>query len=276
MNTKLTANDINAMNYNELIGLTRETNRTPGGLETIKHVSHSLMLSEQSKILDIGTSTGHTAIEFSRLLNCNVIGIDINQMSLEIARKRCEQLGLFKTSFVHGDATNMPFADNTFDVVFSGNVTSLIDDKTKAMNEYRRVLKQTGYLVAVPMYYIETPSEELLNAVRDAIQVNIAVHDKADWRAFFVSENVEVFDEIDYRFEKCTDAEIEAFCTNILSREHLKSLDKYAKQVLNEKYIKYMHLFNENLSHMGYTIFILRERESQIFNDPQLYYSKRI
>lgn len=34
---ELTVKDIEEMNYNELIGLTRETNRTPGGLEAITY-----------------------------------------------------------------------------------------------------------------------------------------------------------------------------------------------------------------------------------------------
>lgn len=54
----LISEDIKKMSYNEIIGLVRETNRTPGGLNTIKEVSQKLCLNNNSKILDIGTSTG--------------------------------------------------------------------------------------------------------------------------------------------------------------------------------------------------------------------------
>ena len=37
-----------------------------------------------------------------------------------------------------------------------------------------------------------------------------------------------------------------------------------------------MHLFNENNSHMGFTIFMLRKKEEDIFNDPELYHSSLI
>ena len=47
-------------------------------------------------------------------------------------------------------------------------------------------------------------------------------------------------------------------------------------QELKERYYKYMHLFNENNSHMGFTIYIIRRKESDIFNDPELYHSERI
>lgn len=272
----LTVKDIEEMNYNELIGLTRETNRTPGGLETIKLVSKLLMLNKDTKILDIGTSTGHSALEFSRILNCKVIGVDINEMSLAIARERLEDFELKKAEFICEDATKMSFEDATFDVVFAGNVTSLIEDKSKALSEYWRVLAPNGYLVAVPMYYLEEPSECLINDVRKAIRVNIGVYNKRDWVNFFVSDDVEVFEEVDYRFLKCTDDEINTFCDYILNRKHLDELSSDAKKVLGERYIKYMHLFNENLSHMGYTIFILRRKENEKYNDPQLYNSERI
>ena len=212
----LTPKDIKEMSYNEIIGLVRETNRTPGGLNTIRIVAEKLMLNVNSKILDIGTSTGHSTLEFSRLLNCEVTGIDINPMSLETAAERLKRFELNNAKFVLDDATNMKFEDKTFDVVFAGNVTSLVSDRDAALKEYWRVLKPSGYLVAVPMYYVEKPSEELVNDVRKAIQVNITALYKEDWKKFFVREEDEIFEEIDFKFNKCTDEEINEFCKNIL------------------------------------------------------------
>lgn len=273
---KLTPEDIKQMSYNEIIGLVRETNRTPGGLNTIKTVSRMLNLNNNSKILDIGTSTGHTALEFGRLLNCEVIGIDINDESIKTATERCKRFKLDKVKFQIDDATNMSFKDEIFDVVFAGNVTSLVNNREAALKEYWRVLKPNGYLVAVPMYYIKEPSKELVEDVRKAIQVNIEVQHKQEWRDFFLREEDEIFEEVDFKFLKCSDKEINDFCKNILSREHLKNLSKDSMKALEECYYNFMHLFNENNSHMGFTVFIIRKKESDIFNDPELYHSERI
>lgn len=271
----ITIEDVEKMNYNELIGLTRETNRTPGGLDTIKEVARLLCLNENDKILDIGTSTGHTSIEFSRLLDCSVVGIDINEMSIETAKERANVLGLSKVRFEKQDAQNMEFQDNVFDVVFAGNVTSLVDDCEKVLNEYWRVAKKNGFLVAVPMYYIETPSIELLENVRNAIRVNIQPYYKEDWYNFFVKDDTEIYEQKDYQFVKCSKQEIDEFCEIILNREHLSELQEDVKLVLREKYIRYINLFNENLSHMGFTILILRQKEDISYNDPQLFKSVR-
>ena len=272
----LTPEDIKKMSYNEIIGLVRETNRTPGGLNTIKTVSRMLNLNNNTKILDIGTSTGHTALEFGRLLNCEVIGIDINEESIKTATERCKRFKLDKVKFQIDDATNMSFKDGFFDVVFAGNVTSLGNNREAALKEYWRVLKPNGYLVAVPMYYIKEPSKKLVDDVRKAIQVNIEVQHKQEWKDFFLREEDEIFEEVDFKFLKCSDEEINEFCKNILSREHLKKLSKESMKTLEECYYNFMHLFNDNNSHMGFTVFIIRRKESDIFNDPELYHSERI
>lgn len=272
----LTPEDIKKMSYNEIIGLVRETNRTPGGLNTIKTVSRMLNLNENTKILDIGTSTGHTALEFGRLLNCEVVGIDINDESIKTATERCKRFKLNKVKFQIDDATNMSFKDETFDVVFAGNVTSLVNNREAALKEYWRVLKPRGFLVAVPMYYIKKPSKKLVDDVREAIQVNIEVQYKDDWKKFFLREEDEIFEEVDFKFLKCSDDEINEFCENILKREHLKKLKKESMETLKECYYNFMHLFNDNNSHMGFTVFIIRRKESDVFNDPELYHSERI
>jgi ubiquinone/menaquinone biosynthesis C-methylase UbiE len=273
---KLTPEDIKAMSYNEIIGLVRETNRTPGGLNTIKTVARMLNLNSSSKILDIGTSTGHTALEFGRLLNCEVTGIDINDESIKTATERCKRFKLDKVKFQLDDATNLSFKDGIFDVVFAGNVTSLVNNREAALNEYWRVLKPNGYLVAVPMYYIKEPSKKLVDDVRKAIQVNIEVQHKQEWRDFFLRENDEMFEEVDFKFLKCSDKEIDEFCKNILEREHLKKLSKESMETLRKCYYDFMHLFNENNSHMGFTVFIIRRKEEDVFNDPELYHSERV
>lgn len=271
-----TAEDIRAMNYNELIGLTRETNRTPGGLATIKYVAKALHIGKDTKVLDIGTSTGHTALELSRLTGCSVTGIDINPMSLGIARERAEAMSLSKLEFVETDATKMTFGDNIFDVVFAGNVTSLIDDKNKALDEYLRVLKPLGYIVAIPMYYLKKPEKQLLDAVGKAIRVDIRDYYKDDWVKFFLRDRLEIFDAKDFRFITCSEEQIDKFCRDITEREHLSGMKPDARRELVKKYSEYMHLFNANQSIMGFSVLILRNKESEKYNDPQLFYGEEV
>lgn len=272
----ITAQEVNAMSYNELIGLVRETNRPPGGRRSIFDVAARCWLTSESHVLDIGTSTGSTAIEFARLVNCKAVGIDINMLSLCEATERARLHGLDpeRVRFQEADATNLPFPDGHFDLVFCGNVTSLVDDKSKALSEYRRVVKYGGYIAAIPMYYVDTPSDALVNDVRRAIQVEIPVHYRDQAVRFYAGGDLELFDAIDFRFNDVPEAEIAEFSQEILARSHLRELPAPTKQALDDQYSKYMLLFRENLRHMGYTILLLRK--TRFREDRELFMGERM
>lgn len=271
---KLTSKDIETMNYNELIGLVKETNRPPGGINSIIEALKTTFMNKESKILEIGTSTGFTALEISRLIGAKIIAIDINELSLKECRIRAKKLNLSNIEFIKADAQNLNFDDESFDMVFCGNVTSLIDNRKKALSEYIRVIKNGKYLVAIPMYYIKRPHKKLLNEVRNAIKINIQVHDKEYWIKFFSNPKLEILKTIDFKFDHINNKIIKTFADNILKRKHLNELNPDARKILNKRYRHFIELFRDNLSHMGYSILILRKTNEKL--DEELFTSTKI
>lgn len=79
--------EILKMDYNQLIGIVRETNRPPGGFKSILHIAQNTFITRETKVLEIGTSTGITAIELAKLTHCKITAIDINPVSIEEAKK---------------------------------------------------------------------------------------------------------------------------------------------------------------------------------------------
>ena len=267
--------EILKMDYNQLIGIVRETNRPPGGFKSILHIAQNTFITRETKVLEIGTSTGITAIELAKLTLCKITAIDINPVSIEEAKKRAVEEGVSEyINFEIQDATQLEYADNTFDLVFCGNVTSLISEREKALNEYLRVLKPNGILAAIPMYYIETPSDDLIDRVRAAIQVNIIPWDRKFWFDFFVKEGFELLYYEDYKFNRIDESEVKEFSKELLEQPHLNELSKEAKECLHKKYTDYMLIFRENLSHMGYSIIYLRKTE--FIKDRELFTSTPI
>ncbi|MBD9653121.1 class I SAM-dependent methyltransferase [Ensifer sp. ENS09] len=255
---KLTADRVSAMSYNELISVVQETNRPPGGLATIHEVAAKAFIRGESRILDIGCSTGFTAIEFARLTAAETVGIDINEASIAIARARAVRANTPSATFEVADAKALPFKDGTFDLVFCGNVTSLIDDQSQALKEYLRVLRPNGFLAAVPMYYLEPPPKDLVDKVRSAIQVPIAVKYKREATDFFRSTGLDLVHQSDWAFDQKSDTDITTFCRNILGQIDDTRFESDAWRTLNNVYVSYMSLFRDNLSHMGYSVMILR------------------
>ena len=100
------------------------------------------------KILDVGTGTGF----FANLLaqyHHEVEGIDLTASMIEQAKQSLTKLQQhnYKINFQVMDAENLYFADNTFDVVISRNLTWTLPNPQKAYSEWSRVLKPQGILL---------------------------------------------------------------------------------------------------------------------------------
>lgn len=268
--SEFTIEDIEGMDYNHLISLVRETNRAPGGYKTIASVIHNAFINADSKLLEIGTSTGVTAIEIARITKCHIEAIDINERSLAEARRRAEAEDVAPfINFTLGDAQKLAFPDKMFDYVFCGNVTSLIPDREKARQEYVRVLNENGILAAVPMYYIKTPSDQLLEDVRQAIQTNVQVVNRDYWTNFYNQSGLVLKYVENYQFDYISDQTLDEFIAYIMGQEFLKELKPEVYACLLDKYTRYIYLFRENLSHMGYSILLYKKERYN--NEPELF-----
>lgn len=115
----------------------------------VKRVT-DLVLSEISahSLLDIGTGTGLFAEAFYKR-GLTVAGIDANGRMLETARQYLPEADLRQAT-----AEEIPFPDNSFDIVFMGLVLHETDDLLKSLQEARRVASQRVAILEWP-YRIE-------------------------------------------------------------------------------------------------------------------------
>jgi arsenite methyltransferase len=75
-----------------------------------------------------------------------VTGIDMTPQMLTKARAAAAQMGATNVEFVEGEAEQLPFADERFDVVISNGVIDLIPDKEAVVEQLFRVLAPGGRL----------------------------------------------------------------------------------------------------------------------------------
>jgi ubiquinone/menaquinone biosynthesis C-methylase UbiE len=68
------------------------------------------------RVLDVGTGTGFIALLLAELGH-EVIGVDISEEMLRIAREKARKLNIENVEFHLADAEEPPFPDNTFDAV---------------------------------------------------------------------------------------------------------------------------------------------------------------
>lgn len=110
------------------------------GAQVSKELAESIDISN-SKLLDVGCGIGGPSRMLADEYGCEVTGVDLSREFIRTATKLSELVGFSaSTSFVCGDATELPFKDQAFDVVWTQHVQMNVSDKLKFYAEIERVL----------------------------------------------------------------------------------------------------------------------------------------
>jgi ubiquinone/menaquinone biosynthesis C-methylase UbiE len=97
---------------------------------------------QDKRVLEIGCGLGTDAINFARA-GAHYTGVDLTERSIELVQRRFAFENL-QGNLQTADAENLPFADDTFDLIYSHGVLHHTPDTQRAINEAHRVLKPGG------------------------------------------------------------------------------------------------------------------------------------
>lgn len=103
------------------------------------------------KVLDLGCGTGRMA-EYLRKFGAEVVGIDISEKMLEIARKK-----VGSATFVQGDVEDLPFEDESFDMVVGAFLVVHLPELETCFREVYRVLKEGGEFIVTNINQRKAP-----------------------------------------------------------------------------------------------------------------------
>jgi arsenite methyltransferase len=114
------------------------------------------------RVLDLGSGAGTDSLIASQMVGPagRVIGIDMTEEMLAKARAAAETMGVENVEFVESEAENLPFPDESFDVVISNGVIDLIPDKDAVFAELHRVLVPGGRVQIADVTIQQPVSEE--------------------------------------------------------------------------------------------------------------------
>ncbi|MBD2106313.1 class I SAM-dependent methyltransferase [Nodosilinea sp. FACHB-13] len=111
---------------------------------TVQETMHRLELNSHERILDLGCGTG-TLIQCLLRLNpeTEIIGLDPSAEMLNVARQKLPK----SVELRIGSADNIPFPNESFDLVISTNAFHYFRHPYQAIQEVKRVLGPNGHLV---------------------------------------------------------------------------------------------------------------------------------
>jgi ubiquinone/menaquinone biosynthesis C-methylase UbiE len=130
-----------------------------------------LKLPNGASVLDVCCGSGASAIPAAQAVGPggSVIGVDLAENLLKLARTKANRLGLWNIHFQSGDLTALPFADRSFDAVVCVFGIFFVPDMEAALRELKRVLRPNGRLAITtwgPRFF-EPVNTAFWNSVRN-------------------------------------------------------------------------------------------------------------
>ncbi|MFX0024153.1 MAG: class I SAM-dependent methyltransferase [Candidatus Hermodarchaeota archaeon] len=215
----------------------------PGGMALTQRTAELSNLKPGMKVLDVSSGRGTQSIFYAKEYGVEVMGLDIADEMIESATQNAKKAGVEKlVSFKIGDSQNLPFEDNSFDVVINECAVGIPDDSQKVLDEMVRVTKPNGIVVIHESTWRKKISEKEKNEISERYGTTPLEFD--EWidmlKKAGVSEILTEFDEwskpeMFWKIRK--DRDVEHY-TKVLTRSELTTTiesisKKYGQEAVN-------------------------------------------
>ncbi|MBO6087784.1 ubiquinone/menaquinone biosynthesis methyltransferase [bacterium] len=191
-------------------------------------------LKSGEKILDLCCGTGDlTRILKEKHPNAEIFGVDFSEKMLEIAKRKAPTLpspvGRVSerqegVKYLQSNITNLPFEDNSFDIITIGFGLRNIENFDDALSEIYRVLKKDGQFM-----HLDFGEKNFLNKMFDKIILNLVnifmknneaysylVKSKQEF--FAPDELIKIFEQKEFKFLKRKDYFLGAISCQIMGK----------------------------------------------------------
>ena len=132
-----------------------------------------------ARILEVGSNIGNQLLCLQRMGFSKLYGIELQSYAVELSKSRTKNINI-----IQGEASDIPYKDSFFDVVFTSGVLIHISSSSlpDIMKEIHRCTKD--YIFGFE-YYSEKPTEIEYRGHRDLL-----------WKASFAEMYLELFDDL--------------------------------------------------------------------------------
>lgn len=145
-------------------------------------------------ILDVACGPGIVTAALAERAR-EVVALDVTPEMLSQARQRCAKAGLRNVTFREGSATDLPFAENSFDAVVTRLSIHHFEEPRRVLDEMFRVLRPEGALVVADVVSSESIEE---SALQNAIET---LRDPSHVRMLAPSELISVIEDAGFRID---------------------------------------------------------------------------
>jgi 2-polyprenyl-3-methyl-5-hydroxy-6-metoxy-1,4-benzoquinol methylase len=156
--------------------------------ERIRRLVAAAHLAGNERVLDIATGPGYIAEAFAGTAR-EVVGVDLTDAMLAIAKERTRERGVSNVSFRAADAQDLPFENGTFDVVVCRLALHHLQKPLQVLREMARVCRAGGKVMVEDIYASEHPERA---AFQDRWEI---LRDPSHVRTLSLGELLQLFRE---------------------------------------------------------------------------------
>lgn len=141
---------------------------------TIGRMAHySKRLDEKAKVLDLGSGYGGTARYLAQTYGCDIVGLNLSQVENEQHRKKNKEMDIHHIiEVVDGNFENVPYPEESFDVVWSQDAILHSPNRRQVIQEAFRVLKPGGELIFTDPMQTEDAYDEFIEPILKRIHLD--------------------------------------------------------------------------------------------------------
>jgi len=130
-------------------------------------------VDETTRVLDLGAGYGGPARYLVKRFGCRVTCLNISEVQNALNRKLTSEAGLSeRIKIVHGDFEDVPEADGSYDVVWSQDAILHSGNRTRVLDEVRRVLVDGGQFIFTDPMQSDNCPVGVLQPILDRIQLS--------------------------------------------------------------------------------------------------------
>ncbi|MFC1878679.1 class I SAM-dependent methyltransferase [Chloroflexota bacterium] len=141
-----------------------------GGIQSTRQLLDLCEVTADKTVLNVGCGGGATNLYLAETYGNHSVGVDLKENMVATAQGWAQRKGLSdKTEFRQASATDLPFEDNSFDIVISESVNIFVPDRPKAIAEYKRVVTPGGVVGLNEPVQLNVPTAAVEKMMADII-----------------------------------------------------------------------------------------------------------
>jgi DNA gyrase subunit B len=189
--------------------------------ELLKSHAELCKVSEDSIALDVCCGSGVVGASFKGKVK-KVIGLDLTPEMVQLARQRLDE--------VHqGNVYNIPFADNSFDLVCTREVLHLLPGPERPVSEIYRVLKPGGqFVVGQILPFSEDDAPWMYRVFKKKQPLIFNMFQEEDFRRLLLSPGFVDMEMTEIKVWESIDVWIDSFETTAIHRHEIRELFRNA------------------------------------------------